>query len=200
MNRRLSAIVVIATGFLGFAAAAQAAMMEHEIDADHSFIIFKVMNRDVGYVLGRFDGISGTISIDSPFTPKTLEFDLDVKAGSVDTNSKKRDRDLAGKDFLDSSRHREIKFKSKACKQLEEKGMYEITGDLTILGTTKEITVPFHLIGTARESGSLNRIGGETTFTIKRSDYGMTNMQDSVADEVTLMVNLQAVSKIVPAG
>lgn len=200
MNMRLSAFVVVALGFCGAGQAVQAVLVEHEIDPEHSTVIFKVKNRGVSYVFGRFKGISGTVKLDHPSKPKTLEFDVEVKASGVFTNSKKRDRDLAGKKFFNTSMYRKITFKSKACKPLEEEGMYEITGDLMLLGKTKELTVVFHLIGTLRESGSQNRIGGEATFTVKRSDFGMTNMLDSIDDEVTLMVNVEAVSKMLPAG
>jgi len=200
MNMRRSALVVLALGCYGFGPSVQAAMVDHDIDQDHSSILFKVKNRGVSYVVGRFNGISGTVKIDRPSKPTTLEFDVEINAGSIDTNSKKRDRDLSGNKFFDTSKHRKITFKSKACKQLEEDGMYEITGDLTLLGTTKELTVVFHLIGTLRESSSQNKLGGETTFTVKRSDFGMTNMLDSIDDEVTLMVNIEASSKMLPAG
>ena len=200
MNMRLSAIAVFAIGCCGFAQSTEAALVEHEIDQEHSAVIFKVKNRGVSYVFGRFNGISGTVSLDRPTKPKKLEFFVELKAGSIDTNHKKRDRELSGKKFFDTSKHRKITFKSKACKRLEEEGMYEITGDLTLLGTTKELTVVFHLIGTDRKSSSQNRIGGEATFTVKRSDFGMTNMLESIDDEVTLMVNIEAVSKMLPVG
>ena len=124
---------------------------------------------------------------------------VELKAGSIDTNSKKRDRELAGKKFFDTSKHRKILFKSKSCKPLED-GKYEIVGDLTLLGTTKELTVEFHLLGAVRESSTQNRIGGEATFTIKRSDFGMDNMLDTIDDEVMVMVNIEALSKMLPAG
>lgn len=200
MKMRLSAFSVLVIGCCGLAGTTQAALVEHEIDQDHSAIIFKVKNRGVSYVYGRFNGISGTITIDRPSKPDTIEFVVEVNASSVDTNSKKRDRELIKSDFFDTTKQRKITFKSKACKKLEEEGMYEVTGDLMLLGKTKEMTVVFHLIGTMRESSAQNRIGGETTFTIKRSDFGMDKMLDSIDDEVTLMVNLEAVSKMLPAG
>jgi len=200
MYMRRATFVALALGIYGSSSAVQAAMVDHDIDQEHSTVIFKVKNRGISYVLGRFNGISGTVKLDFPSNPKNLEFDIELNAGSVDTNSKKRDRELSGSKFFDTSKHRKITFKSKACKQLEEQGMYEITGDLTLLGTTKELTVVFHLIGTEREASAQNRVGGETTFTIKRSDFGMTNMLDSIDDEVALMVNLEALSKMLPAG
>ena len=200
MNMRLSAFVVLALGCCGFGQSAQAALQGHDIDQENSAVVFKVKHRGISYVIGRFTGISGSVSMDRPTKPTTLEFDVEVKPTSIDTNSKKRDRELRGKKCFDTSRHRKITFKSKACKQLEEDGKYEITGDLTAMGKTQELTVVFHLIGAMRERDTRNRIGGEATFTIKRSDFGLTHMSDTFADEVTVTVNLEAVSKAVPIG
>jgi len=196
---RLSAVIVCSFGFFVLAQPARAIMMEHEIDPEHSAIVFKVMHQGISYVWGRFDGISGTVKVDSFSSPKEIEFYVEVNAGSIDTNNKKRDRELAKKDFLDTSKHRKITFESKSSKRVEE-GVLEVTGDLTLLGKTKPLTVTFRVLGSAKESDFKNRIGGEATFTIKRSDFGMTNMLDSIGDEVTLMVSIEAVSKVRPAG
>jgi len=192
-------MIVCSFGFFVLAQPARATMMEHEIDPEHSTIIFKVMHQGVSYVWGRFNGISGTVKVDSFSSPKEIEFYVEVNAGSIDTNNKKRDRELAKKDFLDTSKYRKITFESKSSKRLEE-GVMEVTGDLTLLGKTQPLTVTFRILGSAKESDFKNRIGGEATFTIKRSDFGMTNMLDSIGDEVTLMVNIEAVSKVRPAG
>ncbi len=172
---------------------------KYEIDSENSAVLFKVKNRDVSYVHGRFKGVSGSISADSLFNPTSFTFNVVVKAGSVDTNSKKRDRHISGKEFFNTSKYRKITFKSKSCKKLED-NQFEVVGNLTMLGKSKEITVVFHLIGSKKIGPTDWRLGGEVNFTIKRSEYGMITALDTIADEVEVTVSLEGAVTIHPAG
>jgi len=175
------------------------AEMQYEIDNTHSSVIFKVKNRDLSYVLGFFQKISGTITLDRPLKPEKLKVDAEVDVKSLDTNDKKRDRHVTSPDFLDRAKFPTVSFKTKSVKMLES-DQFELTGDLTLLGVSKELTVVFQMTGLKEIEPNVHRVGGETTFTIKRSDFGMNNMIPEIADEVTIMVNLEAERKIVPAG
>ena len=171
----------------------------YEIDNTHSSVIFKIKNRDISYVLGFFQKISGTISLDRPLKPERLKVDAEVDVKSVDTNDKKRDRHVTSPDFLDRAKFPTVSFKTTSVKMLES-NQFELTGELTLLGVSKEITVPFQMTGIKEVQPNVHRVGGETSFTIKRSNFGMNNMIPEIADEVTIMVNLEAERKIIPAG
>lgn len=174
------------------------AAVTYEIDPAHSTVIFKVKNREVSYVYGRFNTISGTIVTDTLRKPSKIEINAEVQAKSVDTNDKKRDRDLKSADFLKVSKNPTITFKTKDAKRLDE-NRFELTGDLTLLGVTKELTVIFEMTG-KKKIELTYRLGGEVTFTIKRTDFGMDHMIPEIADEITIIVSLEGVLLIPPSG
>jgi len=200
MNARRYWIGLLAVAGVAPASSARALMVEHAIDKTHSSIVFKVLHQNLTHIFGRMEDFSGTISIDHPRKPKEIAMDVELNASSVDTANRKRDRHLRGREFFNTTRYKKIRFKSKSCKALEQEGHYEITGDLTLLGTTKEITIVFHLTGITRGKDGSNRLGGESTFTVKRSEYGMDKMLEGIGDEVTVMVSVQAVAKQLPSG
>ncbi len=170
----------------------------YEIDPDHSSVIFKVKNRDIVFVYGRFNKISGSIVTDTLRKPSKLDITAEVQAKSIDTNVTKRDRQLKGGEFLKVSKNRSITFKTKDSKRLED-GRFELVGELTLLGVAKEITVIFEPTGTGKASMAF-QLGGHITFTIKRSDFGMDAMIPDIADEVTVFVSLEGKFNIPPSG
>ncbi len=178
---------------------ADAAAMEYQIDGVHSSVVFKVKNRDISHVVGFFKKISGTISVDRPINPEQVMINAELAVKSIDTNDKKRDRHLTSPDFLDRAKYAKISFKTKQSKMLES-NRFELTGELDLLGVKKEITVLFELTGLKKTEQFTHRIGGQANFTIKRSDFGMNHMIPEIADEVTIMVNVEGERTVVPSG
>lgn len=199
MNRwfvRASVLVGLASSS---ATALSAPRLEFKIDGTHSSVVFKVLNRDVSFVFGRFNDIEGSFYVDTFKDPKELEVRATVKAKGIDTNDKGRDKDLRKSNFFDVKKHKEISFTTTSSKQLED-GKFELTGDLTLLGQTHPITVLFEFTGSARMSGGKLLVGGITTFTLQRSQWGMTHALKGIADEVTITVSLQARRDLPRAG
>lgn len=97
---------------------------------------------------------------------------FDVIVASVDTKNEDRDSTLRSKDFFDARRYPKMTFRSTGVAP-RGKGVADVTGNLTIRGVTRRITVPVRLLGVSR-SGGMERAGFETQFTIKRSDFGVT--------------------------
>lgn len=175
--------------------------VKYTIDKVNSSIIFKVKNRDIGYIYGRFNDVSGEIVINSRSRPTRLTIRAEVKSKTIDTNSRKRDKHLKMSEFFNASKNPVISFVTKSTKRIKRDGMrYELTGDLTMLGVTKEMTIVFELTGKKHLSSEIYRLGGQTTFTINRSDFGMDAMIPEIADEVTVIVTLEGEAKIVPSG
>jgi len=179
---------------------AQAVMTEFKIDPTHSFVIFKVKNRGISYVYGRFNKVSGTIGVDDPDRTTQMEVSAEVGARSLDTNDRNRDKHVEGPDFLDAAKFKTISFKTTAESKPLEDNKFELTGELTLLGVTKELTITFEFLGIKKMEKGATRLGGETTFTIKRSEFGMDKMLEGVADEVTIIVSLQAERQPPAAG
>ncbi len=158
----------------------------YKVDPVHSFVLFRIKHMGIGQAYGRFNQSSGTFSIDES-DPAKCAIDVTVKAESVDTGNAKRDSHLKSPDFFNAKEFPTIKFKSKTFTKTGER-MYDVEGELTLHGVTKPIAVKVEHIGTAND-----KAGIEATFTVKRSEFGMTFGLDngSLGDEVTVRVGLE---------
>src|SRR5262249_45315418 len=99
---------------------------------------------------------------------------------------------LKSPDFFSAKEFPAISFKSTSAKSVGD-GKYEVTGDLTLHGQTKPITVTLEKVGSSTKMGQ--RVGWISTFTIKRSDYGMNFMlgAEGGGDEIALTVAFETV-------
>jgi len=199
MNR-LQAFLVTGVVLSVAVGSARARGLEYKIDPVHSSVIFKVKNKGISYIFGRFNKISGVISANKLRKPTEFRIQAEVKTKSLDTGDNKRDNHLRGPQFLNARKLPAISFTTKKTSGIDEENKFELTGDLNFFGTSKEITVQCEMIGLVEIDSLTRRVGIITTFTIKRSDFGMDYMIPEVDDEVTVIVNLEAELKISPAG
>ena len=163
------------------------------VDSSHSTAIFRIKHFGASWQYGRFNDIAGTLMIDeADATKSTLE--LTIKTDSVDTNNQKRDDHLKGPDFFNAAQYPTMTFKSKKI-AVKQGNVWAVTGDLTMHGVTKEVTVDLERVGTGKDPWGGTRTGAETTFTLKRSDYGVSFMPDGLGDEVRIIVSVEAVKK-----
>ena len=139
-------------------------------DVSHSQIGFTARHVMVTKVRGAFSEFSGGGVIDFE-TPSNSKVELKIQGKSIDTRNADRDAHLRGNDFFDFEQFPEITFVSTA---VEKKGdAYAVTGDLTIKGVSKSVTVDFDLTGTAIDPWGNTRIGFEGATTINRTDWGV---------------------------
>ena len=163
----------------------------YKVDSVHSSVVFRIKHLGVVNVYGRFNEISGTIIFDKE-NPSKSAVDFTVPTESVDTHVDKRDQHLKSPDFFNAKQFPVITFKSKEVKKTDE-NTFQMTGDLTLHGVTKPLTIDFKKGGEAKGMQNEYRSGGETQFTIKRSDYGMNFMLNGLGDEVNVMVAIEGV-------
>jgi len=159
-----------------------------QIDPAHTGVYFKANHADTSFVYGRFNDVQGSVTFDG-----TPSFDLTVQTQSIDTGNQKRDGHLRSPDFFNAKRFPQITFESTEVETIDEG--WEVTGDLTLHGTTRQITVDVTDMGSTELPPGTTRHGFDTQFTIKRSNFGMDNMLDVVGDEITLMVSFEVVKK-----
>ena len=162
------------------------------IDPAHSSFIFRIKHINTSFLYGRIDTSSGSITLDEA-DPTKSSVSLELKADSVDTVNEKRDQHLKGPDFFNAKQFPTITFKSKAVKKAGAD--YEITGDFTLLGVTKEITAKLTQTGGGKSPFGDFRVGFEGTFAFKRSDFGMKAMLDGIGDDVQVTVSVEAAHK-----
>ena len=196
--RKLSPCAAFAGLVIG-AVSSPAGAAEYKIDGGNSAVVFKVMNREVAYVYGRFNHLSGTITTDKVRKPTRMSFHVEIKARSVDSNNKKRDKHLKGADFLNTKSFKTITFESKQSRKLED-DKWELTGELNLHGVKKALTIIFQQTGFKKMDRDTYLLGGEANFTLKRSDFGMDYMIPGIADEVAVMVSIEAECKVIPSG
>ena len=178
---------------LGFALAPMSAHAadSYTVDKDHTAAIFKVKHAGVSYTYGRFNDVRGTVVFDSANLAAS-KVDILIQVGSVDTFNQKRDAHLANPDFFDAKQFPELTFVSTVFKKVDD-STFDVTGDFTLHGVTKSITIKAVKVGEGKDPWGGYRIGFESTFTIKRSDFGMTKMMEAVGDDVTVTFSTEGI-------
>jgi polyisoprenoid-binding protein YceI len=160
----------------------------YKIDPVHSSVLFSIKHLGVTDFYGGFNEIAGTVAFDSADASKS-SVDVSVPVESLNSRNPKRDQHLKSPDFFNSKQFPTLTFKST---KVEGSGdSYKVSGDLTVHGVTKPITVDFRRGPDGKGQGGEARGGGETRFTIKRSDYGMTFMPGALGDEVNIVLSLE---------
>lgn len=165
---------------------------EHDwtVDGVHSSVVFKVKHANASWFKGSFDKIEGSVSLD-PAKPEAGAVKLVIPVDSIDTNDQKRDDHLKAADFFNYKENPEITFAStKIAKQGDK---LAVTGDLAMAGKSKSVTIEVEKVGEGEFYGK--RVGYSTTFTVKRSDFGMTYGVEgnALGDDVTLMIDLELI-------
>ena len=192
MNRSLA----LWGGFsLALAFLLSTAALADDLKADpvHSFVVFDIHHFGAGYVYGTFGGPTGTIGYDSTDLTKT-SLDLSVDTASLQTRNENRDKDLKGPDYFDVKQFPTMTFKSTSVTKTGDQTM-AVTGDLTVRGVTKSITVPIEITGTATMMGK-TRTGFRADFKIDRRDYGMViHPEPMIGNEVHIIVAIEAVQQ-----
>ncbi len=144
----------------------------YTIDPAHSSLGFVARHAMVTKVRGSFNDVSGTVKIDAD-DPSKSSANVTIQVVSIDTRNADRDGHLRTNDFLAAEKFPEITFVSTAAK-LNGADNVTLTGDLTIKGITKSITLEFDYQGAATDPFGNKRLGFEGTHTISRQDYGIT--------------------------
>ena len=161
----------------------------YKVDPVHSSTIFRVGHAGIGIVYGQFKESAGQFTLDDA-DPTQSSFDIQVQAASVDSHVNKRDSHLKGPDFLNAKQYPTITFKSTSAKKVDDKHL-QVTGDFTLHGVTKSITIPVELIGKGEFPKGTPRAGIEAVFEIKQSDYQMKGAALGTSDAIKLMVSVE---------
>ncbi|PZM85899.1 MAG: protein yceI precursor [Candidatus Melainabacteria bacterium] len=143
------------------------------IDPMHTAANFSIKHMMISTVRGGFGKVSGTVEYDGKNLAKA-KVDATIDASSINTNEAKRDEHLRGKDFFDTEKFPNITFKSTAIKP-KGKGKFAMTGDLTMHGVTKPVTLDVDGPSQAiKDKQGNHKVGFSASGTIKRKDFGIT--------------------------
>lgn len=144
----------------------------YAIDASHSRIGFVARHAMVTKVRGSFNEFEGSGVFDVA-NPAASSLQLTIQAASIDTRNADRDGHLRSNDFFDMETYPTITFVSTAV-EAAGSDVYRVTGDLTIKGVTKPVTVELEYTGQATDPFGNQRIGFDGSTTINRKDWGVT--------------------------
>lgn len=132
-----------------------------------SFSIMKFFFKEEG----GFGSYEGKILFD-PEHPERSRVSMAVQTASIDTRNKTRDDTLRSDDFFDAQRYPTLSFVSTTIKPRTQ-DEYDVTGDLTIHGVSKRITIPVHFLGRKQLPGWGDFVGFDCVFTIDRTEFGV---------------------------
>jgi polyisoprenoid-binding protein YceI len=151
---------------------APAATGTYAIDPSHSRIGFVARHAMVTKVRGSFNEFSGTGYFEAE-NPSASHLTLSIEAASIDTRNADRDAHLRSNDFFAMEQHPQITFASTAVEAIDDT-TYRVTGDLTIKGVTKPVTVDVGYEGTATDPFGNQRLGLEGSVVVNRKDWDLT--------------------------
>lgn len=165
----------------------------YTVDATHSAVLFSVSHLGISNTHGRFNGIDGTLTWDAT-DPTKSSITLTIKTETIDSGSEKRDQHLRSADFFNAKQMPTATFVSKSFTKVDDM-TYTVTGDLTLVGTTKPVTLNVKKIGEGKDPWGGYRIGFETSITIKRADFKIMGAPGVVGEDVALTLGIEGVKK-----
>lgn len=192
MNKKfwLSSVLV------GLLVAGASAADTYKFDLAHSSVAFTVRHMVIANVRGNFKDFEGTIQYDPADITKSSA-DVTIKTASIDTDNAQRDAHLRSADFFDAEKFPAITFKSKS---VETKGDgFVMNGTLTIRGVSKDVAIPFEILGVVKDPWGGTRLGAHGELTINRMDYGVSWSKSLdtgglvVSEEVKILLDVEAV-------
>jgi polyisoprenoid-binding protein YceI len=160
----------------------------------HYYAGFQISHLGFSTMHGRFDTLSGTIKYDDA-EPTNSKVSITIKAGSINTNMAKRDAHLKSPDFFNVEEFSDITFVSTKLVKTGEKTAI-MTGNLTMMGVTKSITLDTTLINIgANPFSKAPTAAWSARGTIKRSDFGSKYGAPAIGDDVTLIIDIEALKQ-----
>lgn len=163
----------------------------YSVDPSHTYVSFSVNHLGFSTMRGQFDRQSGSLQFDP--AAKDASVMIEIDASSIDTGHDKRDEHLKSPDFLNAVEFPTITFKSSSVTWNGDKPA-TVTGDLTILGVSKPVTLTVTSMNCGPNPFSNKETCGfDATGSIKRSDYGVTYGSPNIGEALDLQIEFEAI-------
>ena len=190
--------LIAALAFVGASAMASAAHADiYEIDGQHSWVTFTIKHGIYGIAHGQFDAVKGAIVMDKA-NPLKSSVKAEIDVGSVHTAFDQRDNDLKGPDFFNAAEFPTISFESTKVEKVDDK-TGKVTGNLTISGVAKEITLDVTLRNEAPApwDATLTKAAFTATGKISTADFPMAKAADGfgLGPDVDIVIDVEAIKK-----
>ena len=175
------------------------------IDPTHSELQFKIRHLMITNVTGSFSLFGADIHTEEDdFTKGNISFTADVN--SVSTRNEPRDEHLKSADFFDAAQFPTITFVGTKAENIKADGSYDLHGDITIKGITKNIVVAVEFGGVAKDALGVTKAGFTINGKISRKEFGLTwsDVTDAggiiVSDEVKIISEIQLIEQVLIAA
>ena len=162
----------------------------YKIDPAHTSINFSVSHLGTSVLNGRFNTVEGSLNF-APNGDSNVKVVIDT--ASVDTNHQKRNDHLKSPDFFNVKQFPEMTFSSNKVEYSSTGEPQKIMGSLSLHGETKPVTLDIKAVGAGKDPWGGYRAGYTASTTIKRSDYGMKFMLGGIGDEISIVLNIEAI-------
>tara|TARA_B100000446_G_scaffold104668_2_gene98045 strand:+ start:509 stop:1099 length:591 start_codon:yes stop_codon:yes gene_type:complete len=159
----------------------------------HQFVMFKISHLGYSWLYGRFNDFNGTFTVDAD-NPEKSSVQATIQTASVDSNHAERDKHLRGDDFLDVDKYPTATFQSTSIEKTGDKTA-KITGDFTLHGVTKPVTLDAKLIGYGDDPWGGYRMGLEASTTLKLADFGITKNLGPASETVEIIISVEGIKK-----
>lgn len=164
----------------------------YNIDPNHTYAHFAVTHLGLSTILGRIDSTGGTLTIDTENDTGSVQVNLDP--ASIDTGHAKRDDHLRSPDFLNVLEFPQMRFESTAVTLTDDGGTVE--GNLTLLGQSRPVTLEITRWNcTTHPMAKQPACGFDATGVIERSEFGVNYGIPNIADEMELLINVEAIQE-----
>lgn len=193
MNLRKALLLALSVA-LALPVLAAADPVVYKVDPDHSGVGFTIRHF-VSNVSGRFKDFDGVIKYDKA-NPAASSVSFTVQAKSIDTDNDDRDNHLRTPDFFDAEKFPTWTFSSTSVKAADADTL-EVTGDMTIKGVTRKVTIPVDVLGSVKTPRG-EKAGFEASFKLDRKEYGIAWNRALEAggavlgDEVKVVISVEA--------
>lgn len=198
MRHFLQHTAFAAAALLLTSVAVQAEPVTYTMDPGHTDIIATWSHFGFSTPSAMFDQVTGTLTYD-PENPEKSSVQVTIPVSSIHTSSAKLDEHLQAGDFFDVAKWPDIRFKSTKVVQGATPDTLKVTGDLSMHGVTKPVTldVTVNKVGMRRDARTA---GFSATASLKRSDFGISLYTPMVSDEIDLRMTTEAIeSKVFEA-
>lgn len=180
----------ILLGVIMFTSLSQVQAQSWKVDPAHSSILFSAKHNGISFVHGRFDKFEGAVEGGSvsDFSGAKVSFSAQVE--SINTNVPPRDNHLRSADFFDVENHPTLSFESTSFKKTGD-NTYQVVGNLTMRGNTKEITLTATHVGSTKGRNGNDVVGFQLKGEVNRTDFGVSGAGGSVAPTIAFECNIE---------
>nr|WP_312241566.1 YceI family protein [Pantoea sp.] len=183
-------VAVSAAALLFGSLSAQAADYAIDKKGQHAFIQFRIQHLGYSWIYGTFKDFDGSFTFDEN-NPAADKVNVTINTNSLDTNHAERDKHLRSADFLNASKYPQATFTSTSVRKDGDE--LDITGNLTLNGVTKPVTLEAKLLGQGKDPWGGYRAGFEAEGEFALKDFNMTKDLGPASQKVQLMISLEGV-------